>query len=106
MLTSKSILVGALVLGAASVPAGFVFTDLGLSAIPPAPGAIAVEAPELTGATLRLRLTEPFRPVVLVPPAPAEVRSVRAPDLPAIAGLDEAALIRPELAPPDVSTRS
>jgi hypothetical protein len=98
MLTSKSILVGALVLGAASVPAGLVVTDFGLTTVPPAPAAIVVEAPDLSGPTLRL--TEPFRPVVLVPPAPRAVSDVLEPDA-AVEDFSEVALVRPELSRPD-----
>ena len=43
MLTVKSILTGALVLGAATLPAGVVVTDLATDSVPEAPGAIAAE---------------------------------------------------------------
>lgn len=102
MHTSKSILIGALVLGAVSVPAGLVVTDPGLVTVPAAPGAVVVEPPELPEANLQL--TEPFRPVVLVPPAPPAVSGVLEPDVPAGPGLDEAGLARPELARPEVAT--
>ena len=126
MHTSKSILIGALVLGAASVPAGVVVTDFGVPALPAAPGAVAVEAPFIP--VTSLRLAEPFGPIVLVPPAPpapqgilepdvvaadlsevrltpvvllppapGEIRSVQPPDVSADAALDETRLVRPDL---------
>lgn len=99
MLTVKSILTGALVLGAASVPAGVVVTDLATDSVPEAPGAIAVEAPALvpTGVTFE----EPFLSVVLLPPAPAPVAGVEAPslDAPGLA-LEDAVLIPISIAPP------
>jgi hypothetical protein len=134
MHTSKSILIGALVLGAAFVPAGVVVTDLGVPDLPAAPGSLTVEAPVVPESGLRL--AEPFGPIVLVPPAPpaprgilgpvvdaedfSEVgltpvvllppppgvlRTVRPPALSAGADLDEVRLVRPELARPEPSGR-
>ena len=79
MLTVKSILTGALVFGAASVPAGVVVTDLATDSVPEAPGAIAVEAPALvpTGVTFE----EPFVSAFLIPLAPTPALDVRDPDL-------------------------
>lgn len=114
MHTSKSILIGALVLGAASVPAGVVVTDLGVPGLPAAPGPVVVEAPAVP--TTDLRLSEPFGPIVLVPPAPGpvvgvlapapgEIRWVRPPHVPVAETLDEARLVRPDLASPGGSGR-
>ena len=99
MLTVKSILTGALVLGAASVPAGVVVTDLANDSVPAAPGAIAVEAPALvqTGVVFE----EPFVSVVLLPPEPAPVLGVEGPRLeaPGLA-LEDAVLTRVSIPPP------
>lgn len=97
MHTSKSILIGALVLGAASVPAGFVVTDLGVPALPAAPGAVEVEAPVLPES--ELRLAEPFGPVVLVPPAPPGLEGILPPDV-AVADFAEVGLTPVLLLPP------
>ena len=79
MLTVKSILTGALVLGAATVPAGVVVTEFAAETVPAAPGAIAAEAPTpfIAGGPL----DEPLYSAVLVPPAPTRVIHVRGPDL-------------------------
>ena len=79
MLTLKSILTGALVIGAATVPAGVVVTEFAVERVPAAPGAIAAEAPTpiTAGGLLDARLHS----AVLVPPAPARVIDARAPDL-------------------------
>jgi hypothetical protein len=130
MLTVKSILTGALVLGAASVPAGVVVTDLATDSVPAAPEAIAVEAPTLvpTGVVFEepfvsafliplaptpaidVRDPEPFEDpfldaefvsVVLVLPAPARVVGVEAPRLDAPElALEDAVLTRVSIAPP------
>ncbi len=79
MMTSKAILLGALVFGAASVPAGIVVSELGTDGIPSAPAVITVAPPELAASPLRLE--ETLDPVVLVPPAPRAVAGVLAPDV-------------------------
>jgi len=99
MLTVKSILTGALVFGAASVPAGVVVTDLATDSVPAAPGAIAIEAPALVPTGVAFE--EPFVSVVLVLPAPAQVAGVEAPrlDAPELA-LEDAVLTRVKIALP------
>jgi len=134
MLTVKSILTGALVLGAASVPAGVVVTDLATDSVPAAPEAIAVEAPTLvpTGVVFEepfvsafliplaptpaidVRDPEAFEDpfldadlvsVVLVLPAPARVAGVEAPRLDAPElALEDAVLTRVSIAPPSDSS--
>ena len=79
MLTVKSILTGALVLGAATVPAGVVVTEFASDWIPAAPGAIAAQAP--MPESVRAPLDEALTSVVLVPPAPTRAIEVREPDL-------------------------
>jgi len=99
MLTVKSILTGALVLGAATLPAGVVVTELATDSVPEVPGAIAVEAP--VPAQDGVRFEEPFVSVVLLPPAPAPVAGIEAPraDVPDFA-LEDAVLTRVSIAPP------
>ena len=99
MLTVKSILTGALVLGAASVPAGVVVTDLANDSVPAAPEAIAVEAPTFIPAGVTFE--EPFVSVVLLPPASAPVVGVDEPRLeaPGLA-LEDAVLTRVPIPPP------
>jgi hypothetical protein len=89
MLTMKSILTGALVFGAATVPAGVVVTDLATDSVPVAPGPIVVEAP--ASIPTGLAFEEPFVSAVLVPPSPDPV-----------AGIEEPRVDGPDLAPEDV----
>jgi hypothetical protein len=99
MLTVKSILTGALVFGAATVPAGVVVTDLATDSVPEAPGPIAIEAPALVPTGLAFE--EPFVSAVLVPPSPAPVTGVAEPlvEVPELAleevTLDRALIVRP-----------
>ena len=99
MLTVKSILTGALVLGAATLPAGVVVTDLATDSVPEAPGAIAAEAPVLVPDGVRFE--ESLVSVVLLPPAPAPVAGIEDPraDAPELA-LEDAVLIRVSFASP------
>lgn len=99
MLTVKSILTGALVFGAATVPAGVVVTDLATDAVPEAPGPVAIEAPAPVPAGLAFE--EPFVSAVLVPPSPAPVSGVAEPrvDAPELA-LEEVTLRRVSIGPP------
>ena len=99
MLTVKSILTGALVFGAATVPAGVVVTDLATNSVPEAPGPIAIEAPALVPTGVAFE--EPFVSAVLVPPSPTPVAGVEEPrvDVPDLA-LEEVTLRRVSIGPP------
>ena len=99
MLTVKSILTGALVIGAATLPAGVVVTDLATNSVPEAPRAIVAEAPGLVPDGVRFE--EPLVSVVLLSPAPAPVTGIEEPraDAPELA-LEDAVLIRVSFAPP------
>ena len=99
MLTVKSILTGALVFGAATVPAGVVVTDLATGSVPEAPGPIAIEAPALVPPLLGFE--ELFISAVLVPPSPVPVAGVAEPlvDVPELA-LEEVTLNRAPIVPP------
>lgn len=99
MLTVKSILTGALVFGAATVPAGVLVTDLATDSVPEAPGPIAIEAPALVPPGLAFE--EPFVSAVLVPPLPDPVSGVDEPrvDVPELA-LEEVTLRRVSIGPP------
>jgi hypothetical protein len=99
MLTVKSILTGALVLGAATLPAGVVVTDLATDSVPEAPEVIVAGAPVLVPAGVRFE--EPLVSVVLLPPAPVPVAGIEEPraEAPELA-LEHALLVRVSLAPP------
>ncbi len=77
MLTVKSILTGALVLGAASVPAGVVVSDLASDSVPAAPRAIAVATPVL--ASTGTVFVDVYVSDVRLPPAPARITGVEEP---------------------------
>ena len=99
MLTVKSILTGALVFGAATVPAGVLVTDLATDSLPMAPGPIVVKAP--ASVPTGLAFEEPFVSAVLVPPSPDQVAGIEepnvdGPDLP----LEEVILKRVSIDPP------
>jgi hypothetical protein len=102
MLTVKSILTGALVFGAATVPAGVVVTDLATGSVPEAPGAITIEAPDVE--PIGLAFQEVFVSAALSPPLPSPVVGVEAPqaEVPDLA-LDEVTLNRVSLVPPGES---
>lgn len=99
MLTVKSVLTGALVFGAATLPAGVVVSDLATNPVPEAPDAIVVEAPAM--APTDLIFQETFVSAVLSPPRPAPVVGVEAPraDGPDLA-LEEMTLKRVSIVPP------
>ena len=99
----KSILTGALVFGAATVPAGVVVTDLATDSVPTAPGAITAEAPALV--TTGYVFDEPLVSAILIPFAPAPVSEVEEPrtDGPDLA-LEDAVLIRVSIVPPAEAT--
>ena len=92
MLTVKSILTGALVFGAATVPAGVLVTDLATDSLPMAPGPIVVKAP--ASVPTGLAFEEPFVSAVLVPPSPGPV-----------AGIEEPRVDGPDLALEDVTLK-
>lgn len=99
MLTVKSILTGALVLGAVSVPAGVVVTDLGSDSVPAAPLAVVVEAPDFIG--VRATFEDVFVSEVPLPPRPERIEGVEEPriDTPEL-GLEDAVIRPVSLAPP------
>ncbi len=99
MLTVKSILTGALVLGAVSVPAGVVVTDFASDSVPVAPRAAVVEAPDF--AANAGTFEDVFISEVRLPPRPDRIDGVEEPQVetPGI-GLEDAVLRSVSIAPP------
>ncbi|MGW8283597.1 MAG: hypothetical protein ACWGON_09885 [Gemmatimonadota bacterium] len=99
MLTVRSILTGALVLGAVSVPAGVVVTDFASDSVPAAPRTVVVEAPDF--AATAETFEDVFVSEVPLPPRPDRIVGVEEPrvETPGF-DLEDAVLRSVSVAPP------